>query len=105
MNNPKLITILLFAVCCFTNSVCSQPAVNAARRNNIFAFELYKKVYNSGHNVLLSPYSISSALSMVYIGAKNETEKQMSAVLHFEQDKINCSSGFFDINKELRRFE
>jgi serpin B len=51
----------------------------------------------------MSPYSISSALAMTYAGARNETEKQMSEVLHFDLTQVNTHQGFSAINKELNR--
>ncbi|KAM4706952.1 leukocyte elastase inhibitor-like [Discoglossus pictus] len=53
--------------------------------NNTFAVELYKKIteYNADQNIFFSPWSISSALAMVYLGAKGNTGLQMAQVLHF----------------------
>jgi serine protease inhibitor len=57
--------------------------------NNAFALDLYGKVRNRSGNLLLSPYSISSALAMTYAGARDNTASQMAEVLHIppaEQD-------------------
>ncbi len=51
--------------------------------NNQFAIELYKKVAEEKGNILISPYSISSALAMTYAGAQGETAAQMAKTLHF----------------------
>jgi serpin B len=52
--------------------------------NNRFAFELYQAVREeSGDNLIYSPYSISLAFSMVYAGARGQTEAEMAQVLHF----------------------
>ncbi|XP_053570625.1 serpin B6 [Bombina bombina] len=55
--------------------------------NNTFALDLFKKLSegNSGQNIFFSPMSISSALAMVYLGAKGNTGYQMSQVLQFNQ--------------------
>jgi serpin B len=51
--------------------------------NNKFALELFEKLQSAKGNLFFSPYSISTALAMVYAGASNETESQMAGVLHF----------------------
>ena len=51
--------------------------------NNRFAIDLYKKVAEKQPgNVVLSPYSISTALAMTYAGARGETAAQMAKTLH-----------------------
>jgi len=49
--------------------------------NNDFAFNLYRNLESKVGNIFLSPYSISVALSMVYVGARSATRDQMSKVL------------------------
>lgn len=54
--------------------------------SNRFAFDLYRKYSSDGGNILFSPYSISTALSMVYEGAEGETADEMEAVFHFVEE-------------------
>lgn len=52
--------------------------------NNQFAFDLYQVIRaNSQANLIYSPYSISQAFSMVYAGARGQTEAEMAQVLRF----------------------
>ena len=52
--------------------------------NNKFAFQLFHQVQGSTTgNQFYSPFSISTALAMVYGGARNETALQMSQTLNF----------------------
>jgi serpin B len=52
--------------------------------NNSFAFDLYHAIREeSADNLIYSPYSISLAFSMVYAGARGQTEAEMAQVLHF----------------------
>ena len=51
--------------------------------NNDFAFDLYQSLRLEDGNLVYSPYSISTALAMVYAGARGETEAQMSQALHY----------------------
>ncbi|MHC4585111.1 MAG: serpin family protein [Planctomycetota bacterium] len=50
--------------------------------NNEFAFELYAKLNGKEGNLFFSPYSISTALSLAYCGARGETETEMATALH-----------------------
>lgn len=56
---------------------------------NDFSFDFFKKIYddkeNTG-NLFYSPYSVFSALAMVYEGAKGDTAIEMEDVLSIEQD-------------------
>ncbi|KAM8966213.1 serpin B6-like isoform 2-T2 [Pelodytes ibericus] len=72
--------------------------------NGSFALNLYKKLSegNGKSNIFFSPLSISSALAMVYLGAKGNTAAQMSKVLQFEKVKdvhTDFQSLICDINK------
>ncbi len=51
--------------------------------NNEFALGLYAKLRNRDGNLFFSPHSISTALALVYAGARGQTESQMADVLHF----------------------
>lgn len=54
--------------------------------NNAFAVDFYKTLNKSGagKNIFVSPYSISTALAMTFEGSRNNTQKQMATVLHFD---------------------
>ncbi|XP_054048401.1 heterochromatin-associated protein MENT-like isoform X2 [Rissa tridactyla] len=54
---------------------------------NSFTLDLYKKLNETskGQNIFFSPWSIATALAMVYLGAKGDTATQMAEVLHFNQ--------------------
>jgi serpin B len=63
----------------------AEPDVNEAQldqlvqANNRFAFELYQAIrQESDDNLIYSPYSISLAFSMVYAGARGQTEAEMA---------------------------
>jgi len=59
----------------------SDDVKQVAAGNNRFALQLYQKLQSEGGNLFLSPYSISTALAMVYAGARGETREQMARVL------------------------
>jgi serpin B len=61
---------------------------------NAFAFDLYEKLPPDEHgNLFFSPFSISTALSMAYAGARGETAKEMSTVLHhpFDGERLHLA--------------
>ncbi|XP_009633285.1 ovalbumin-related protein Y [Egretta garzetta] len=59
-------------------------SINAA--NAEFCFDVFKelKVHHANDNIFYSPLSIISALAMVYLGARGNTQSQMEKVLHFD---------------------
>jgi len=75
----------------------SNPDVAAlVSGNNQFAFDLYSRLAGQEEgNLFFSPYSISSALAMTYVGARGNTETQMRDVLHFPvaQDRLHAAFG------------
>ncbi|XP_049680079.1 ovalbumin-related protein Y-like [Accipiter gentilis] len=54
--------------------------------NAEFCFDAFKelKVHHANDNIFYSPLSIISALAMVYLGARGNTQSQMEKVLHFD---------------------
>lgn len=57
-----------------------------AASGNRFAFDLYRQLraMPDGGNLIVSPYSIATALTMTCAGARGTTEAQMADVLHLE---------------------
>uniref|UniRef100_A0A668SV97 Serpin domain-containing protein n=1 Tax=Oreochromis aureus TaxID=47969 RepID=A0A668SV97_OREAU len=55
--------------------------------NTVFALELFRTLSqtNPAGNIFVSPLSISSALAMVYLGAKGDTAAQMSVFFYTEE--------------------
>ncbi|XP_054577536.1 leukocyte elastase inhibitor-like [Eptesicus fuscus] len=72
--------------------------------NTRFAVDLFRtlKDNNPSGNIFISPISISSALAMVFLGARGTTAAQMSKTLHFDVVKkihSRFQSLIADINK------
>lgn len=57
--------------------------------NKKFAFEIFKEINkkDSKNNIFISPYSITTALSMVYNGARENTKEKMAETLHYQSIK------------------
>ena len=68
---------------------------NIVKANNQFALDFYADLEDreAGNNIFFSPYSISTALTMTYEGARNQTAAEIQSVFHFpENDTIRRSS-------------
>ncbi|XP_035683359.1 leukocyte elastase inhibitor A-like isoform X2 [Branchiostoma floridae] len=72
-----------------------------AEANSAFALSLYRQLsQRTDGNIFFSPYSISAALAMTYMGARHTTAAQMAEVLHltegdFHQAFSNLSRTMF----------
>jgi len=73
--------------------------------NAEFALDLYKRQTSpANHNIIMSPLSISVALAMTYLGAREQTKSQMRNVLHFTNlvdDRLH--EAFADIRSALNK--
>ena len=55
-----------------------------AEGNNAFALDLYKKLAAAKPgNLIVSPFSVTSALGMAYAGARGDTATEMANTLHY----------------------
>jgi serpin B len=74
------------------------PVVSA---NTAFATDLYAKLENENGNLFFSPYSISTALAMMFAGARGDTAQQMANVLHFTVPQNRLPPAFAELEAEL----
>ncbi|XP_057643830.1 leukocyte elastase inhibitor [Chionomys nivalis] len=72
--------------------------------NTLFALELFRTLTenNSTGNIFISPFSISSALAMVFLGTKGDTAAQLSKAFHFDAVE-DVHSGFQSLNAEVSK--
>jgi serpin B len=98
-----VLLILILAVAGCSNSmgpesepgdiVMTQKSLQLVSADNAFTFNLFRKIPDSkGHNVMVSPLSISLALSMTLNGAEGTTKSAMIEALGlngFSVDEIN----------------
>ena len=72
--------------------------------NNDFAMDLYGQIRSSsaGKNIFFSSFSVSSALAMVYAGAKGNTKTEMANVLKFSG--INTNNVHVGFQKLFKAF-
>jgi serpin B len=76
----------------------SPDVLQLVNGNNQFAVGIYSQIAanaNNGDNLLVSPFSISAALTMTYAGAGGNTARQMASVLGFSlpPDRLHAAFG------------
>jgi len=73
----------------------AKASVDAVVKGNTdFALKMHQELSSTEGNLFFSPYSISSALGMTYAGARNNTEKEMKAALHFPGGRDDMCNSF-----------
>ncbi|KFO33736.1 leukocyte elastase inhibitor isoform X2 [Fukomys damarensis] len=72
--------------------------------NTAFALDIFLLLCKNDRtgNVFISPYSISSAMGMVFLGTRGDTAAQLSKALHFDMVK-DVHSGFQSLNAKLNK--
>jgi len=70
-----------------------------------FMLDLYSELIEPDKNLFISPYSIFTALAMVYAGAKNLTENEMSKVMHIDMDQDILHPTIKDIMQKLLSYK
>lgn len=103
-----LSVILLTAVFFASFGISSEASSSGAslnedivKGNNAFAVKLYHELDKAKGNIFFSPYSVSSALSMTYAGARGNTAKEMKETLQFQLDQPELNSAFKSLNRKL----
>uniref|UniRef100_A0A8C3YHV7 Serpin family B member 1 n=1 Tax=Catagonus wagneri TaxID=51154 RepID=A0A8C3YHV7_9CETA len=72
--------------------------------NTRFALDLFRALNesNPAGNIFISPFSISSALAMILLGTRGNTEAQLSKALHFDTVK-DIHSSFQSLNADINK--
>lgn len=103
---PLLLLLISFSSSCKKDNPLPDPTpINLNQKakqlvvaDNRFGLELFKQISDTGtasKNIMISPLSVSMALSMTYNGAKNKTKEAFDNTLHFDGltlEDINQSS-------------
>lgn len=82
----------------------SQKAQEILSASNQFGFELLQKAFEESgdNNLMISPLSITQALSMTYNGANGETKTAFENVLHYEgQTTAEVNQAALDLTTAL----
>lgn len=104
-NLPRLAAALLFAGGSFASVplVAAAAPFDAASANNQFGLELYQQLAatRSDKNLVLSPYSISTALALANAGAAGQTRAELTRALHLPSDEAAIQSSFTSLRLAL----
>jgi len=100
----SLIMILLSGNSCSRNlaSISTQSGYTlkqalekpAAFRSNLLAIDILGQLEAPGENAVFSPYSISTALAMAYLGSAGNTRREMAATLYFNPNQNKFLKNF-----------
>lgn len=86
------LVVLMISVCL---AACDDPVTSAevalASPLNHFAVTLFQKVSSEPDNVVISPFSLATALSMLLLGARGETKSLIQSKLNL--DNVPNSDG------------
>lgn len=72
-----------------------------AWESNLFALDMYQELAASDGNLFFSPWSLNSALSMTYEGARGQTATEMQSVLHLSGNESNRRQSFSELDQRL----
>ena len=97
----KIIPIISMLSLLFGSSPDARSAQTVVDGNTAFALDLYAQLKSARGNLFFSPYSISTCLAMTYAGARGDTAKQMSRVLHLDQDQAKVHASFSKLQRQL----
>ena len=103
----RLWVLLLLSSALSANEPAEQQSENSdsvqtlAANNGYFGWDLYQQVRAESENICFSPYSITSALMIPYIGAKGETKTQMAKGLKLEMSSPELEMAFGQLNAQL----
>ena len=80
---PIWLTVLLLApLAGAARGDAGEPPPRLAQSSNALGFDLYERLRDREGNLAFSPASIEIALAMTWAGARGDTAKEMSRVLH-----------------------
>ena len=72
-----------------------------ALQYNLFALDMYRDLEAGKGNLFFSPWSLSSALSMTYEGARGQTAEEMRSVLHLSANESYRRQSFSHLDQRI----
>lgn len=101
MLKQLLFSLLLFSAVSAKDIDISvtDPLPTLFENNNTFAFDIMPGLDNPGSNLLYSPFSIFTSLSMVYTGADGTTEEALKQGLHLSISQEDLPKAYIEYFK------
>jgi serpin B len=96
-----LIVVLWGAPVIAAESSAASTQTGLVKGNNDYGVQLYRELAATPGNLFVSPYSISSALAMVYAGARGNTAREMKEAMRFQFDQNQLNGAFKSLNKDM----
>jgi len=75
----------------------------AVRDANRAAFDLYRELARRDGNLVFSPFGVSTAMAMLYAGAKGNTAAEIEKAMHFSLGQEGLHPAYKKILKSLKR--
>lgn len=101
MNWKHLFLTIITASTCWGSTTPTQVD-DFVKSTQEFSHSLYHQL-DQNQNLVFSPYSIFSCLSMVYVGARDETAKEIQKCLNLKYTQTKIPSLSFELNKRLAK--
>jgi len=99
----RVLLALTIVLCTTATHASESPKEQITRGNSTFAVELYQRLAASTDgNVFFSPFSISAAFAIAFIGAGGETADEMRTTLRFPDTDTITHRGMQEISHEIR---
>ncbi|HSI12434.1 MAG TPA: serpin family protein [Chthoniobacter sp.] len=97
----KRLTFVIVAVLAGIAAAHAGDDALAGEAVNALGVDLYHAHQGGDANLLLSPYSIQSALAMTYAGADGDTRAEMQRALHYPEDEESLHTSFAALARQL----
>ena len=85
-----------------TVTVPDVDIAKVAEGNNAFAWSIFNQLFKEKTNIVFSPYSISTALTMTWVGARGETNIEMKQALRLPFSGAQFYSAMDAIDQQLK---
>jgi len=85
-------------------SEISSPTESVAEINSAFALDLYSRLKENEGNVLFSPLNVSESFGILYLGARNVTERELATTFHFNLPQEELRGVFAALTSRMGKF-
>lgn len=100
-----LVLALLLSVPCSAKDTTDSDQKAVIESYNKTALQLYRGLKKEPRNLVISPYSIGTAMAMALSGARGDTEKEMRKVLNQTVPRERMDSANAKILDKMNRFQ